>query len=575
MKHLTAIPGINLNTLSNGDSALTIAHHNIHATIVRFLLNTPGINDTAVNAEEENALIWAARFGYTDLVKIILATPGTNVNAVSKYNNNALIAATTRGHIGIVNLLLATPGIIVKAVNTGNDNAFIRAAANGHTDIVKILLPIFGTDISAANNDGNNALMFAAARGHIDIINILLPIYGTNVNAVNKNGDSALIIAAENEKDLAIKALFASLDIDVNITNTRGFTALTSAIYYYTRHALLDYYAKWLLTAKKEDVTTQILDQLKPHKEALYQILTELHDKFNIMKTIVNEKEKDATAIGKVFWYKNSTLKKGRLGDIYQEYLDYINANEGTTKHEEVIAIPDIKTNDLAASINTAIAKSDFKTIVTLLFANKDKTELTTATLELLKPLKEHLFTQIKKLNPAELLQAVKQIFEGKNTTALGAVFWYINSTLSSGRLATFYETYKLMIEIELLTMKDKDLTPANIQFISEYINSESAFKLDDQLVNTVLWKWLNQTNVTQLTTSGKNYLKQYKEQFLAIDKTSASSIALNQLLVEEKLPTLSPSLFNRFISAAAEASNNLFKQSATKETAAQYQGKL
>ena len=599
-----------------GNHALLFAIYNNQPETVKALLAIRGIHVNTANIHCETPLIVATVFGFTDMVNALLATQGIEVNTVDKNGNSPLNLAIINNHKAIVKALLAFDGIHIKtanslgytplisaarngleaivndllkmlniddvnAVNKNGDGALHWAVANNHSNIVTTLLAIRGIHVNTGNILGDTPLIVAANKGHTRIVNTLLAILGIEVNAINKDGNSALMDAIEKGHTDVIKVLLAAPGVNVNIVNKKGLTALTMPSNDATRSALLNYYAKWLLTAKKEDVTTQILDLLKPHKEELYQQLIMLHDKFEIMKTIVNEK--DATAIVKVFWYKNSTLKKGRLGKIYQEYLDYIKKNADTGKLDEIIVIDkdndkDIEIekekdqpNNLSIAISTAVASSDFKTVVALLFSNKDKSELTTATLDLLKSLKENLFKQVQTLNPADELQAVKQIFEGKNTTALGTVLWYKNSTLSSGRLATFYQTYKLMIETELFTLKDKDLTPANIQFINEFINSESAFKLDDQLVNTLLWKWLNQTNVTQLTTSGRSYLKQYKEKFLAMDKPSASSIALKQLLVEEKLPPLVPWLFNRFKSSVTE----VFTPAATKETAAQYKEKL
>lgn len=84
----------------------------------------------------------------------------------------------------------------------------------------------------------------------------------------------------------------------------------------------------------------------------------------------------------------------------------------------------------------------DFAAIASWLL-NADASELIDKTILHLKPHKEQLFKAILKMSEADQWRAVKQIIEGKETTALGRVFWCgFSPAITKGHMAKVYARY-------------------------------------------------------------------------------------------------------------------------------------
>ena len=538
------------------NTAVILAFSNSNNKIGMTLLSIPGI-------KLDSLLIWSINRKHIDIIWHLLKNNLVNVNAVDMTGTSALILAAKQSYHAAVIALLAKEKIQVNAAGQNGKTALIYAVQYAKDDFTVLrLLKDRRVDVSAKDIKGRTALHWAVRRRKASIIPHLVA-HNIDVNAINIDGDTALIYAVTYRIVDYVKILLTAANdsIDINIPNKAGKSALSIV----TDNSFLDkvledsddkereekitsylleHYAKWLLKAKKEDITPEILVLLKPHKTVLYHKLIAMSDKLTIMKRIINEKEKNDDPLAMVFWFKNASLDKGRLGAIFNEYLQL---TKGKEKEKDKTTV------DLFSTIVTAHAYSNYTTIINLLLTNKS-VKLITPILDLLKPIKKLLFEKVTELKEPALSQAVKEIFEGRHTTALGQVFWYKNSALHKGKLSEFYNTYKLLIETRLAKMKDKDLTPADIQFVSEFVNSEAAYKLEDPALVNILTIWLNKITRAQLSTQGVVYFEQYQE---------------------PTLPPLAPTLFQWFQGAKTSAQNLLFNQNQSKETAALYKSKL
>eukprot|EP00455_Lapot_gusevi_P043259 TRINITY_DN5235_c0_g1_i5.p1 TRINITY_DN5235_c0_g1~~TRINITY_DN5235_c0_g1_i5.p1 ORF type:complete len:317 (-),score=72.51 TRINITY_DN5235_c0_g1_i5:35-985(-) len=121
------------------------------------------------------------------MVDFLLALPGVSVTA---QNNQAIIAAARGGHLAMLHHLLALPGVDVAAQS---NEAVIRAAGNGHVAMVEHLLALPGVDVTAKEQ---HAIIAAAANGHVAMVDRLLPQVD-----VTRCGPRAVLIAGQQNHD--------------------------------------------------------------------------------------------------------------------------------------------------------------------------------------------------------------------------------------------------------------------------------------------------------------------------------------------------------------------------------------
>ncbi|KAJ5088979.1 hypothetical protein N7532_007663 [Penicillium argentinense] len=170
MHHLKR--GANINTITEGESALSRAAANGHKEIV-LLLFAKGADLDAVNPQGETPFVQAAKNGHREIVQILLS----HAESVAKgrHGEEALKKAAESGHEEIVHMLLEK-GVNADVLDPDdrNDNtALSKAASKGHEKIVVMLLN-HGVRINVTNYWGETALYHAIAYGDRKIIHHLL-----------------------------------------------------------------------------------------------------------------------------------------------------------------------------------------------------------------------------------------------------------------------------------------------------------------------------------------------------------------------------------------------------------------
>ena len=353
----------------------------------------------------------------------------------------------------------------------------------------------------------------------------------TNVNITDDEGNTALLRSAQlNSYELSkvnnfIDILLTNPTIQISITNKAGDSALSivasnaNSDYYYRENWL--HPTATLLLKIKNPLTEKELIALKPLKINLYDVLIKRENELAILKQIF---EKQDSVLHQVFYYKNSTIKKGNLRKLYERY------SELTQQTAPVEDTEKLKT--FAVQISQHLQSQNYKDVLTPL--NNQLNFLTPDILSLLKPHKQALYQIIK--NQAGYLTALKNIIEGKQATFLGKLFWQGDTALNKGGLAIIYQDYQIMIKNELLKMATHDLQPNDIQLITEFINGGAAFALEDNIISNVIWTWLKQTSSNQITSTGLESLTKYLPQFENLAKNENLAPALLAKVIDKNM---------------------------------------
>jgi ankyrin repeat protein len=165
-----------------------------NTNIINFLL-TNGASIKSVNANQENALMFAAQQGHTEMA-LDFIDKGINVNAVTIRNQTtALMFASIKGKVNVANLLIKKGADVNAKVNWGATALHFAAREyknnSDHLAVMKLLLNN-GADVNATvGNMGESSLMMVAFNGHTEAVKLLIK-NGANVNYRDEDGRTAI-----------------------------------------------------------------------------------------------------------------------------------------------------------------------------------------------------------------------------------------------------------------------------------------------------------------------------------------------------------------------------------------------
>ena len=161
-------------------------------------------NGANVQAQYNEAIIWASKCGYLEVVKLLIengppkvvptfsspsSPPAPSGASIQAQNNQAIIWASCWGYIEIVKLLINL-GADVRAQD---NQAIIWASQHGHIEIVKLLIK-YGADFKARND---TVIIWASVNGYLEIVQLLMNL-GANIEnllyikLVLKNGNNII-----------------------------------------------------------------------------------------------------------------------------------------------------------------------------------------------------------------------------------------------------------------------------------------------------------------------------------------------------------------------------------------------
>lgn len=203
LQELSAHTDINVQEMSNGNTALIAAATFGHERIVQFLLTVPGININAQNNIGETALIAAISNGpcthhaldsflkqmYVDtstccchenITELLLQLEDININIQDREGNTALICACKLGHRTMVQFLLEMPGIYLNIKNDTNQTALSIALSKSKKDIACLIIHKIDTLRTAHKWE----LFEAIKHNNLETIQELITLFDENILAV-------------------------------------------------------------------------------------------------------------------------------------------------------------------------------------------------------------------------------------------------------------------------------------------------------------------------------------------------------------------------------------------------------
>lgn len=160
-----------------------------------------GFNPNRKNADQQPALIYAAREDSWRVFDLLMAHPKMDINLSNQYNEtpimytallgdlprtqklidkgarvsqpgwNALHYATIKSQVAVVKLLLAK-GASVDEVNPDGDTALILAVRNGNVEVIQALINA-GADPTASNFKAQDAIETAREKGNVQLAQAL------------------------------------------------------------------------------------------------------------------------------------------------------------------------------------------------------------------------------------------------------------------------------------------------------------------------------------------------------------------------------------------------------------------
>lgn len=172
----------------NGDTALRFATENNHLDVVKYLVETVGLDVNNANRDGTTALIMATFNDNTNMIKY-LAYMGANINQTASAS---------------VNRTVGEDGNAQNSSVTGW-TALMAASQLGFTNSIKMLLDS-GANLNATDSDNWNSLLFAVQNGYYDAAKLLID-RGINYNIESLDNNTALSLATLNGDESMIELL--------------------------------------------------------------------------------------------------------------------------------------------------------------------------------------------------------------------------------------------------------------------------------------------------------------------------------------------------------------------------------
>jgi ankyrin repeat protein len=172
--------------------------------VKRLLSSKTGGNVNCRDDRHFDALMYAARDGFTLVVKELIEVGGANANSVSSEGFSPLMYASLCGYPETCKALISGSADINACDSTGFTN-LMGAAQNGHAETAELLLQ-GGADPNMVDSNGYSALVHASLHGCARLVAPLLK-FGADIDQRTKFGSTALMHASHAGKAATVKRL--------------------------------------------------------------------------------------------------------------------------------------------------------------------------------------------------------------------------------------------------------------------------------------------------------------------------------------------------------------------------------